>query len=253
MERPFYGRFAWAYDLIIPAPVAKRCDFIETTLVDRGVPTGSRILDAGCGTGDYSIGLARRGYAVTGLDISTGLVSIAIEKLCDTSLPIEFLIGDILELPREPRFDGILCRGVLNGITGDEDRQRILRSFAGALRKGGVLVLDVREWNATALRKRETPIFEKTVETSRGRLTFRSATRLDNATRCLHVSERHTLERHGGEEVSEYGFVMRCWTQEELHTSLSDAGFGSTAYFGDYDSHARAGSTDRIVAVCSLK
>jgi 2-polyprenyl-3-methyl-5-hydroxy-6-metoxy-1,4-benzoquinol methylase len=55
LRRPFYTQFAWAYDLIIASPVTLRCDFIKDLFFRRGVLPGSRILDAGCGTGSYSI------------------------------------------------------------------------------------------------------------------------------------------------------------------------------------------------------
>jgi 2-polyprenyl-3-methyl-5-hydroxy-6-metoxy-1,4-benzoquinol methylase len=253
LRRPFYTEFAWAYDLIVAGPISSRCDFMEDVLSQRGVLSGSKILDAGCGTGSYSIELARRGYIVTGLDVSKELISGARKKLGDLSLPLTFEVADIRKLSSAPTFDGILCRGVLNDITDDIRRQEVFFSFARALRKGGVLILDVRQWNSTALTKAKEPIFKKSVETDRGKLTFRSVTQLDDQTRRLLVSERHTLEKDAVESVSEYDFVMRCWTKEELHTHLANTRFGSVVYFGDYDRNIPMGSTDRIVAVASLK
>jgi len=253
LRRPFYTEFAWAYDLIIEGPISSRCDFVEDVLSQRGVLFGSKILDAGCGTGSYSIELARRGFIVTGLDISAELISEAKKKSGDNPLPLTFEVDDVLKLSSAPKFDGILCRGVLNDMTDDISRQGAFFSFARALRKGGVLILDVREWNSTALRKAKEPTFEKSVETDRGKLTFRSATQLDDKTRQLIVSECHTVTKDGVETVSEYDFIMRCWTKEKLHNNLVKAGFGSIVYFGDYDRNIPMGSTDRMVAVASLK
>ena len=161
LHRPFYSEFAWAYDLIIEAPVSRRCDFVEDVLSQRRILLGSSILDAGCGTGSYSIELAGRGYIVTGVDISVELISEAKTKSEDTPAPPKFEVGNILELPSVPEFDGILCRGVLNDITDDIERQTVFLSFARSLRRGGVLILDVREWKATALRKaRELHLYE---------------------------------------------------------------------------------------------
>ena len=251
LRRPFYSEFAWAYDLIIPEPISNRCDFVEDVLSRRGIVSGSEILDAGCGTGSYSIELAQRGYMVTGLDISTELISEARKKLGNLSLPLTFEVGDILELPSLPRFDCVLCRGVLNDIIDDTSRQEVFFSFSRALRRGGVLVLDVRQWNSTALKKAEEPIFEKSVDTDRGKLTFYSETRLDYEKRQLRVFERHVLQKSGTEVVSEYDFVMRCWTREELQSNLTQAGFNSILYFGDYDRNVPIGATDRIVVVAS--
>ena len=253
-SRPLYSGFAWAYDLIIAGPVSSRCDFVENMAAQRGVLPGSRILDAGCGTGSYSVELAKRGYAVAGLDSSAELLSLARAKAEEAVVPVTFQKGDILKLPSRPSYDGILCRGVLNDIIDGPSRQKVFFSFARALRKEGILILDVREWTNSALRKQREPVFERVVENDRGTLIFRAVTRLEYETRQLQVAESYILKTHDGvKTVTEYDFVMQCWTPDELHNGLINAGFGSVAYFGDYDSGSPVGSTDRIVAVASTE
>jgi hypothetical protein len=61
-QRPFYGEFAWAYDLLIERPVAKECPAVAGWLSEQGVSTGCTVLDAGCGTGRYAFQLARLQY-----------------------------------------------------------------------------------------------------------------------------------------------------------------------------------------------
>ena len=112
-----------------------------------------------------------------------------------------------------------------------------------------MLVLDVREWNATASRKALEPLFRKRVETDRGRLTFTSVTELDAQNHQLVVRENHLLEAKDRHHSSDYHFVMRCWTAVELESLFSLNGFGSVAYFGAYDPVISPGSTDRLVAV----
>jgi hypothetical protein len=70
-------------------------------------------------------------------------------------------------------------------------------SFARVLRDRGVLVLAVREWDASASRKLREPLFRKRVDTPRGRLTFTSMTPVDSANRRLNVKEQHLLEVDG--------------------------------------------------------
>ena len=248
--RPFYDEYAWAYDFVIGPPTDEQLDFIADVFKARGVAAGSRVLDAGCGVGRYSTGLARRGYVVEGVDRSPNLIKEARRLACDeTDLTVSFRVGDILELETDGRFDGLLCRGVLNDLLDGRSRASAFSSFAGALRRRGALVLDVREWEATARRKIREPLFEKTVETPRGPLTFMSFTRVDPGTRRLLVEERHTLRAGGTERVSAYDFQMRCWTREELEARLSRAGFGRVEFFGAYERGTQAGATDRLVCV----
>ncbi|GAF72648.1 unnamed protein product [marine sediment metagenome] len=253
LTRPLYRKFAWAYDLIIVGPISRRCDFIEEMLFQHGILPGSKILDAGCGTGSYSIELARRGYAVTGIDVSKELVSVARRKPQDSPLLLTFEVGDILKPSSMPRFDAVLCRGVLNDVIDDESRRKAFFSFAGSLHRGGILLLDVREWNSTRLGKMEEPLFEKSLETHRGKLNFRSVTRFNDKTRQLIISECFTIEEGDAKSSFEYDFVMRCRTKEELHSNLTEAGFRFIKYFGDYAHDISVGSTDRIVAAASMK
>ncbi|MFX1486422.1 MAG: class I SAM-dependent methyltransferase [Promethearchaeota archaeon] len=253
LDRPLYKEFAWAYDLIVSDLALVRCNFLERMFSQRGVQPGSKILDAGCGTGNYSIELARRGYDVTGIDISSELIFLAEKKKKLSSLSLAFREGNILELPSFSRFDGILCRGVLNDVIDDTSRREVFLSFASSLRKSGTLILDVREWESTAARKRKEPLFEKSINTKEGKITFQSITRLDKETRQMLIKERFRIERDGSAETSEYDFIMKCWTKSELDDYLINAGFGSIDYFGEYDFEKPLGTTERIVAAASLK
>jgi ubiquinone/menaquinone biosynthesis C-methylase UbiE len=253
-SRPFYGEYAWAYDLLAARPVGRMCDGIEDLLNARGVHVGARILDAGCGAGHFATELARRGHSLCGLDLSAPMLAEARERVKNASLALPLVRGDLLALPfRRQSFDAVLCRGVLNDLLDDASRAEALSALAKVLRPGGALVMDVREWDGSVRRKTREPVFEKTVNTPRGTLTFRSVTRLEHQTRRLHISEEHTLKTPGGDErVSAYDFVMRCWTREELQSRLAAAGFESVEYFGGYDPETRAGATDRVVSVASL-
>lgn len=247
-KRPFYAEYAWAFDLLIDRPVRKECATIAAWLVQRGVRPGADLLDAGCGTGRYAIELARRGYIVHGVDASPELIDEAKRSAGSGPQSVSFTTGDIRTLPAA-RYDAILCRGVLNDFLEDDDRDAVFASFSQALRPAGVLILDVRDWETSAARKGREPLFRKSVDTNRGKLTFTSITDVDAEHHRLVVSERHSLVADGRERSSDYVFVMRCWTRGELDASLAQHGFSAAEYFGAYDPAIEPGLTDRLVAV----
>ena len=247
-RRPFYGEYAWAFDLLIDRPVRKECAVIAAWLIERGIRPGADLLDAGCGTGRYAVELARRGYVVQGLDLSPDLIEVATQAAGDSTGRVSFTVGDIARLPKS-RYAGLLCRGVLNDITEDVDRNAVFEAFSEALQSNGVLILDVRDWNASVERKTREPLFRKRVSTERGELTFTSLTALDPENRQLLISERHELIGPGAERASDYHFVMRCWERAELDTLLARHGFGKVSYFGAYDPAVGVGAADRLVAV----
>ncbi|HTO12025.1 MAG TPA: class I SAM-dependent methyltransferase [Candidatus Binatia bacterium] len=245
-ERPFYGRFAWAYDLLADRPVARECAWVAAALSARGVGRGTRVLDAGCATGRYALALADHGYRILGVDRSPGLIAVARRR------GVRCVVADLTALPLRRVYGAVLCRGVLNDVLDDEPRRAVFRAFAGALGDGGVLVLDVRDWDATVRRKTAEPVHERTVETEQGRLTFRSETRLDAATRRMLIAERHVLVSGGETRSESHDFVMRCWTRAELDERLREAGFAPADCRGAYDDAVPVGATDRIVAVAGM-
>ena len=224
---------------------------MATWLVGRKILPGAALLDAGCGTGRYSRELARRGYIVHGVDLSPELIEVAKGTVGDRTGGVSFAVADILA-PPTTRYAAIVCRGVLNDIIDDDRRDAVFAAFARALRPNGALILDVRDWGASAERKTREPLFRKRVSTDRGELTFTSITELDPEHRLLLISERHELVGQGDERVSNYQFVMRCWEREELGMLLARHGFGNIQYFGAYDHGVELGATDRLVAVAQL-
>jgi len=62
---------------------------------------GERVLDVACGTGNLAVPAARRGAAVTGIDIASNLVAQARSRAAAEKLPISFDVGDAEQLPYE--------------------------------------------------------------------------------------------------------------------------------------------------------
>src|SRR4030095_2805277 len=84
----FYGEFSWAYDHLVTRPVDDECAALAATLHRRGAGPGARVLDAGCGNGRYAVGLARRGYAVTGVDRSPALLDEARARIDEAAVSV---------------------------------------------------------------------------------------------------------------------------------------------------------------------
>jgi SAM-dependent methyltransferase len=65
-------------------------------LVDSGKVKPCKTIDLGCGTGNYAIYLASRGFDVTGIDISPTAIKIAKEKAKKKGIRCNFLVADVL-------------------------------------------------------------------------------------------------------------------------------------------------------------
>lgn len=110
--------------------------------------TFNRVLELACGTGTVAFEFAQRGCEVVGVDISPGMVQVALEKgrKLGLSKQVRFYVQDIaeLDLPNEPPFDLAVCLfDSLNYIT---DPNRLAQVFACTilhLRPGGYFVFDL--------------------------------------------------------------------------------------------------------------
>jgi len=110
------------------------CDFIEKEL---NYNKSLKILDVGCGTGRHSIELTKRGYRMTGIDLSESLLDRAREKAEKQKLTIEFLTCDARKLPFENEFDAaiMLCEGGFPLMETDEMNFEILKNVTKSLKE----------------------------------------------------------------------------------------------------------------------
>ena len=115
------------------------CDFIEKELdFDKSL----RILDVGCGTGRHTLELTKRGYSVTGIDLSESQLNRAREKAVNQNLTIDFRLQDARELTFDREFDMaiMLCEGGFPLMETDEMNYEILKSVTKSLKKPGKFI-----------------------------------------------------------------------------------------------------------------
>lgn len=115
------------------------CDFIEQEI---DFNKSLRILDIGCGTGRHSIELSKRGYNITGIDLSDSLLARAREKAEKQGLKIDFLKHDARDLPFVNEYDLVImiCEGAFPLMETDEMNYQILKSATKSLKEHGKLI-----------------------------------------------------------------------------------------------------------------
>jgi SAM-dependent methyltransferase len=213
-ERPFYSLHADAYDLLITDPVEPWVQAVQDAL-GPGRRNRARILDAGCGTGRHAAALIAVGHHVDIADASRDLLARAARR-CPTAAA--FLV-DLCGMDLPPVYAAVACRGVLNDMTTDAERDAAIASLTRCLRPDGLLLLDVREQTASRLRAdgRTRRVAADLGDGTELRFTARTSWREG----LLRVEERYELVAAGRvRQDSSYDFTMRPWSRSELSSVL---------------------------------
>lgn len=103
----------------------------------------STILDLGCGRGRHAINLSKKGYQVTGIDLSEQAIVTARKKANNLELEdINFEVRDMRN-PLPKTFDAIVNLFTTFGyFKSDEENAKVLESVNKMLKPGGIFVLD---------------------------------------------------------------------------------------------------------------
>ncbi len=109
----------------------------EARLVDAMLARGSRVLDAGCGSGRTGGYLAAAGHRVVGVDLDPDLIAVAGQDHPGQ----RWLVGDLAELDLPERFDVIVSAGNVLTFVDPETRPEIYRRMRGHLAEGGRVVI----------------------------------------------------------------------------------------------------------------
>jgi ubiquinone/menaquinone biosynthesis C-methylase UbiE len=136
-----FSRSAELYDAIYGAfkDYAAEATTIAA-LVRSAQPAARTILDVGCGTGEHARHLRRsHGFEVDGLDLDTGLLAVAREKVPDA----RFFEGDMADFDVAERYDVVMCLFSAIGYLRTLDRvSDALRCFRRQLADGGVVIVE---------------------------------------------------------------------------------------------------------------
>lgn len=219
MSTGSFRDYAEYYDLIYKdKDYEGELEFIESFFGDN---KPSKILELGCGTGNYTKILSEKGYDVTAIDLSEDMLEIARRK-CSCRV----IQGDIRDFSIDEKFDAAICMfAVLGYITDNRELKKTLVNIRAHLKPGGLFIFDV--WNGLAVlrmlpEERVKEIEDGDIEITRVAVpTLRSFHHITEVDYKLNIKRKRDNKVH---EVTEKHVVRFFFPQEIVHF-LENAGF----------------------------
>ncbi len=213
---------------IPPAKTVSEADFLIRVLE---CALGAHLLDAPCGNGRLSFELAKRGYQVTGVDLSEEFIDEARSMIAGDQPPatasgsdsIRFILGDMRRIEGKSIYDGAYCFGNSFGFMPYADMEKFLSGIARALKPGSRFILETGMAAESIL-----PDFEEQSSHEVGDINTTIEERYLADESC--IDSEYIFERHGISETR----LAKHWiyTTAEIRRMLERAGLEVLDCFG---------------------
>jgi 2-polyprenyl-3-methyl-5-hydroxy-6-metoxy-1,4-benzoquinol methylase len=236
-----YFEHEWLDEIALHIPAERTRKEIDFVLERLELEPGARVLDVACGHGRHSLELARRGFRVTGVDLSPRSIALAREAAAKEGLDATFVESDAREIEFDGEFNSAinLFTSVLGYFDDEADNRRVVEAVARALRRGGSFLVDTINLLSLARGFQELhwEEFESgTLMVERREFDFEHARSLADWTFVRRDGSRKTI-RHS----------LRVYAPHELIAMFEGAGLDVVGRWGNFDGDEISFDTWRLI------
>jgi SAM-dependent methyltransferase len=193
------------------------------------------ILDAACGIGTQTLGLAELGYRLTDSDISSVEIELARAEAARRGLSVDFRVADMRRLweVHQRQFDAIIaCDNAIPHLLSDADILLAFEQFYRCTVPGGGCMISVRDY--AAMERGGRQFYPRLVhDTDQGRTILFDIWEFDGD--CYDLTT-YVVEDSGQDAVATHairGGRYYCVTTETLERLFREAGFGEVRILKD--------------------
>ena len=241
MKTMQYGRFASCYDAMMHDVDREAwADYLDGFLKEAGAHD---ILDCACGTGAMSIALYKRGYHVTGNDVSPDMLMQArANAFKEGAKFIIFICEDMRKLAIHKPIDALLCvcDGV-NYLTSDADAASFFSHAYRCLKPGGLLLFDV-----SSAYKLSTVLGGNTFTEEGDGYAYIWKNAYDEKTALCEMDLTCFVKNGTQYDRFSETHIQRAYTVEELTAMLEKAGFVDVRAYHAFTKRRPKSDSERI-------
>lgn len=204
-------------------------------------PPGKRVLDLCCGPGRFAIPLAKRGFAVTGVDRTRYLLAKGRARARTAKVKIEWVEADMRDFAHPEGFDLALSMFTSFGYFDNKAEDvRVLENVFASLVPGGSCLIDVMG------KERLAKIFQPTtsVVLPDGSRLIECHEVFDGWTR---IRNEWILIRKG--RVKRFRFHLTIYSGQELRDRMERVGFADVRLYGNLEGDDYGPQAERLVVV----
>lgn len=244
----YYESVADLYDIIVPRDIKGICDSIEEII--KRYNKNREILDLGCGTGRFTIELAKRGYSMTCLDITSEMFEVAQRNVKKAKVKVKFIKGDMRDFRLKKRIEIIWARGSIGDLVNLNDLKKAFKNIRNNLLRHGVFVFDVRNYSDFLKTYKngchhETRILKQKNKT----YIFRFTVKMNKKTKIAYIKGDVTVKVRKTSETYKVNHMTRSYTKKQIVRLLCDAGFKIFQILPGYIHERKMKSGARIVVI----
>lgn len=241
-----YSNFASIYDCLMHSDIGyeKWADYIENIFDMYGI-NPKLVCDLACGTGNITIPMAKRGYDMTGVDISEDMLNIAREKA--QGLDILFLNQSITRLDLYGTMGAFLC--MIDGINYCLVPSLLQRAFKRIktcfMDTDALFIFDI-----STRFKLENTIGENTFVHSDKNIFYTWQNRYIKRRNISDMLLTFFVKRGKTYRRFEERHLQRAYSENELRIMLKNAGFSQVDTYDELTFNKPRPDSGRIVFVC---
>lgn len=207
------------------------------------------VLDLTCGTGSQVFWLLKRGYQVTGSDISRGMLKIAERKAKKEKINIKFLRGDMRTI-NVGKFDAAITIFNAVGHLTKSDFEKTMRNIHGNLNKGGIYVFDILNLNYAQGGDNITKLSYEMIKTlGKSKIRTIQHSIINNKGILISYTTIYEQKGSGNLKISKGVATLQLYRAKELKEMLNRNGFKVLGQYGIDGSKFLDKQTERIVTV----
>lgn len=232
MSGSFEDKYAKYYDIIYhDKDTEAECDFVEQLMNKFSSKKPKKILDMACGTGRHALIFSKRGFDVTGIDLSNNQLKVAREKASELQLNPKFFEMRMQDFKLDDKFDVALCMfEAINYITTYDEMKQALTNIRNHLKKDGLFIFDFL--NGFPLLESYSPERMKIIDNGKIKMIRHKQMKLDKL-KHLYEVKYNCLVLEGNKLIDQFDEFHSCrfYFPDETKHLLEECGFKVLSIF----------------------